>query len=400
MKKYIYLFAALSLVFACSETKKEMNPVAAKVYTSSGDSIIEVRLSDLRDSTIISLSQWVDSIEVVTLEDIEDAYFKYGKVSLSDHFILVFGSSQSPALLFDRPTGKFISRVGDIGNGPGEYFAIYSAQIDEPNNRIYMLPWNLKQIYVYTLDGKTLDPIPTAYPMPKGTLKVDTDSKTVTIGVLPFEGGAEVAVWKQDFEGNILTEVKAGHLLFKPDFSNEISSTFNTPTFDYYLLTWSGRPDSLYHYDTERGRLVPVFTLDTQSSVRTAEVSYQTQINEDVVLKNYLELPHLFLGCTSSPTRSEHGYTSTPPKWFFVDKATLSGAWFTLQNDFLGGYDVYPSFKNGYFIENCEPQNLFDTLGKILESKELPTEKRVKVESLRSKIDTEGNNIILIGKLK
>ena len=41
-------------------------------------------------------------------------------------------------------------RLAGLGKVPGEYTNIYDAQIDEVNNRIYMLPWTSNQLLVLT----------------------------------------------------------------------------------------------------------------------------------------------------------------------------------------------------------------------------------------------------------
>ena len=65
-----------------------------------------------------------------------------------------------PFKLFRRSDGKYLRDIGGYGQGPGEYGMVSSAQIDEKNNRIYILPSLMKKIFVYDLEGIYLSDIP------------------------------------------------------------------------------------------------------------------------------------------------------------------------------------------------------------------------------------------------
>lgn len=61
---------------------------------------------------------------------------------------------------YSTARGIFLTNIGAIGQGPGEYQMVYDVKLDEANNRIYILPWNASQLLVYDLQGNVLDPIP------------------------------------------------------------------------------------------------------------------------------------------------------------------------------------------------------------------------------------------------
>ena len=105
---------------------------------------------------------------------------------------MLLGSYLMPCKLFDK-NGTFLRQIGGLGQGPGEYTNIYDAQIDEVNNRIYMLPWTSNQLLVFDLDGNILPPIPLPARVPKGVFLVDTKKNLLTMGILPF----------QDLENNL-----------------------------------------------------------------------------------------------------------------------------------------------------------------------------------------------------
>lgn len=154
-----------------------------------------------------------------------------------------------PCRLFTKK-GEFVTNIGAIGQGPGEYRAVYKAEIDEKHNCIYLMPFdNSNAIYVYDLAGKPLRSIPLHQSVSKAVFKVDADKRELTVGALPFTGYPFVA-WVQDFEGHLLDSVPAArHLSVLPDYSNEVMYGANTEVFDLYISTFFElRPDTLYHY--------------------------------------------------------------------------------------------------------------------------------------------------------
>lgn len=148
------------------------------------DSIVVLDVGLIKDTMQIRLSQLVDDLEIIKLETRDTALVKSGYMAVSDQYMLL-GSYLMPCKLFDK-NGTFLRQIGGLGQGPGEYTNIYDAQIDEVNNRIYMLPWTSNQLLVFDLDGNILPPIPLPARVPKGVFRVDTKKNLLTMGILPF----------------------------------------------------------------------------------------------------------------------------------------------------------------------------------------------------------------------
>ena len=72
---------------------------------------------------------------------------------ITDHYIGIMLYDPSNFLLFNRQ-GKFITSIGGEGYGPGEYQALYHAQIDEKGQRELLAPYTAKQILTYKLKGR------------------------------------------------------------------------------------------------------------------------------------------------------------------------------------------------------------------------------------------------------
>lgn len=90
------------------------------------------------------------------------------------------------------------------------------------------------------------------------------------------------------------------------------------------------------------------------------------------------------------------------PPLYIIDKKTLHGSYFRLYNDFLGTkkMQIWPSFGHGYYVANMEPAQLKETLEKEITRKDIPAEAKKRAQTLINSLDEEGNNVILLAKMK
>lgn len=244
---------------------------------------------------------------------------------------------------------------------------------------------------VYDLKGNVLDPIPLYAWSPKGKFRIDTPKSTVIVSIVPFRG-AQAVVWKQTTDGKFLQGVKPGHLELPPDFSNEVESYTHGDTYGVHVFTFVPRLDSLYHYDIASNKLKPVFTLDFKK--------------QPLCIHGYRELPGYFGGNLAEPKQvSPNSWITQNNVPFIVNKKTLKGSLYKLENDFLGNGNIetewWPDFNHGYFVQNMDPGDLLDALEKVLSSnKNLSAEKKSKLTKLKNSITDNDNNYILYAKLK
>ncbi|MCC8146232.1 MAG: 6-bladed beta-propeller, partial [Bacteroidales bacterium] len=168
------LFLMLCLFSKC----QVKNPLGnfTQVAQKEGDlTICDVSL--LEGTVNLPLSSIAGELKIVKLDDSDAALVKpsFGiSLEIGDKYILVNGSREIPYKLFEKKTGKFITNIGAYGQGPNEYKEVYDSQLDEENNRIYLLPWSTDKILMYDLQGNYLDPIPLCYRVTKGKFNVDT----------------------------------------------------------------------------------------------------------------------------------------------------------------------------------------------------------------------------------
>ena len=204
-------------------------PVVAHSVDVDGHELTVCDLGLMKDTVSLPLSYWVEDMQVVKLDGRDEALVGLGPVCVSDNYIMVGRAKNVPCKLF-RKDGSFVGKVGNIGQGPGEYTMIYDMQIDEKAGHVYLLPWNAKSIFVYNLQGEYLKDIPLngkyeKLIVPKGKFKVDAEKNRVAVVLLPFDY-LPVVAWVQDMEGNFIHEITGKHLKLKPDFSKVNADVF------------------------------------------------------------------------------------------------------------------------------------------------------------------------------
>lgn len=350
-----------------------------------------MRSEGTKDTVNFPLSQLTEELQIVKLDNRDEALIGgWIRTTVGEKYILVSNNKQTPYKLFDR-TGKFITNIGSYGQGPNEYLNTYAEQLDEANNRIYILPWQSSKILVFDLKGNALDPIPLCLRVPKGKFRVNTAKSEVTVTVLPFPKWPAV-VWTQDLKGKRKNFVAPGSLAMPQDFSNEVSMGNNTAAYDVMLMKIMPQPsvDTLYHYNAASNKLEGRFTVKYPS-------------NDKIPWHAYYEIPKYFIGDVSFPIQiDESTFSGSKPAYYMVDKKTLHGNYVRLYNDFIStpSQTIYPSFNNGYYVTNMEPMALKEILEKEVNKKGLTADKKKKVQNLIKTLNDNDNNIVMFAKLK
>ena len=392
--KFVIVICLLS-VFSFSSFAQTGDPlksskVVAKKVKVNGNDVVVCDQSLLDNTITIPLSALTEELQIVKLDDADEALVKQTRATVGEKYILVSGSQQIPYKLFERKTGKFVANIGAFGQGPNEYQHIYDQQLDEANNRIYLIPWQTRKILVYDLKGNALEPIPLCMSAPKGKFNVNTKAETVTVSILPFKDSPAV-VWTQTTKGKLIHAIPSGKFVV-PDFSNEILTTKFGGVYSLSISTFFElRPDSVYHYESATNKMIPVFTTKFSSS--------------KIPIHFYIELPNHFIGeFAEEKAVTENMSTTQNHRHYLVDKKTLKGSFFKMENDFLGNAPIgYPigDFDGEYFVKNMDPGDLFDMLEKVLASnKKLTPAQKTKLTKLKDSITDNDNNYILYAKIK
>ena len=390
------LTACQPSVHQAPATMWEELPIVAERIDANGHPLIVCHPEKLTDSIRIPLSQLVEDLEVVRLENKDEAYVRNTSIRISDNYILLHSSRNMPFKLFDRK-GKFVCDIGSVSRLPGGYSQIYDFQLDEAHNRIYLMPWNATELKVYDLQGHVQPSIPLNNPdekpwkLPKSVFHVDGDKQGVTVFTLPWENNPRM-VWVQDFQGRVLKEQALTPFNLTNTYSYEIHHNYNTPHFDFSLLDFAPqKEDTLYHYESATNRLLPAFALDFPEG--------------KIQIHDHQELPTCIVG-TLIGRMEEIGLTTTETRDhidFIVDKSTLRGGRYQVYNDFWGNIPVYwmDESRHGYYARNLSPAMLKEELEAALLRNDLTPAIRQKVSHLLESIDVErDNNYLMIGKLK
>ncbi|MDR1056315.1 MAG: 6-bladed beta-propeller [Prevotellaceae bacterium] len=353
----------------------------------------------LKDTVLLPLSYLTEELHMIQLENNADALVSNVPVTVGEKFILVRAgyNDNTPYRLFNK-SGKFIANIGAKGKGPNEYGYILEEQLDEKNNRVYLLPYRSDKILVYDLEGNHLEPVRLPVTTSASSFRVNPDNGIVAV-VRPPQPGVEAATsyfaWSQTMSGEIIkclfpnsmdTEKKQGINY------TEVYSGGNLKNFDFYIYNLIPRKDTLYHYEIETNRRIPQFTFDFKNG----------QIPDHYYT---FELPHHFLGMfAESKEIFPRSFLAVNKKVYLIEKSTLKGAYIKLKNDFLGDIEVEDpavnSFKKGYYMVNYDPADLLEKLENALLNKNLYPEMQKKLINLKNSIKETDNNYVFYAKLK
>lgn len=160
--KFIYavFLLATASFSACSSSPKQESQ---EVNTPSEKSFYELDLSkdfSGSDNQTLLLSDIVEDVEYVKLETTDDCLVA-GSVRgfiTNDDIYTLNKYSDEKLLRFDRKTGKFISQIGSIGQGPKEM--IDPGFVFAKDSLVYVSSSISNKVYVYTNENQFVRSVP------------------------------------------------------------------------------------------------------------------------------------------------------------------------------------------------------------------------------------------------
>jgi hypothetical protein len=388
--------AAIAVLFACNEAPQvnylEDAPIVATRTMPDGEAFISMDPTLLKDTVIFPLSYFTEELQIIKLDDRDEALVNPFQVYVSENYFLTKATNNTPCKLFDKQ-GKYITDIGSIGQGPGEYIYVYAGQINESDGRIYLMTYTTEALLVYDLEGNVFPPVPLTYKTGYSLFQV-RDNEVLVMGK-PHPDNPTF-IWMQDMKGNILYDIPSS-LDFSADYFATVISSQNGETIDFSHWSWEPRTDSLYHIDLVKKKLIPRFTADFKG--------------EALKSHRYAEWGGYFLGNTSTVVTVSGTDASgnminqkvgDEPAHYMVDKETLKGAYFVLVNDFFGEerFDDPLVLQNGYYISCVDPGDLEERIEEALKSDRLSDKMRQKLTEVQANITPDDNNYILYAKLK
>ena len=142
--KSILLLLIITLL-GCSSNKKQ-EPISR-----SGVPVINLS-EDVSTVPSLLLSEAAEKLEIVPLEMTDESVLSdITEMQVTDHNIWIDHGREFYIYRFSR-TGKFLNRIGSIGQGPGEYVNYLTFLVDEDKKEVYIFFTN-NGVLVYDFEG-------------------------------------------------------------------------------------------------------------------------------------------------------------------------------------------------------------------------------------------------------
>lgn len=366
--KNLYLSLVIFGIIGCSSSDNKTKSLPV-IGTKSGSNITVIP-AQVKDTTELLLSELIEDVEIIRLENNNEEAFIRGNtpLAISQNYIAARGDMSTPAKLFNRKTGAFIANLGHTGRGQGEYFSITNLKIDERSASVYLLPMMSDKLLRFGFDGNLTNSYPLVDVINKGAFKIDVEAQRITVANMPFQNSKYV-VWTQDFDGKVINGVDAVPYTVT-NYDGEMFHMDNTTNFDLFLTS----QNSLWNYDDQTNKLESVFSIDL-----LGKKGYYVLV----------ELPTIYM-CSIFGGDVPRGN-------LFVDKETMEGGWYKLTNDLLGGINDSGFFWSGYYQWNVEPLMLIEKLEPLREK--ATGKARERIDYILDNVKEDDNNVIILGKL-
>ena len=161
MKKIIYLSIVLSLLSSCSNKQAHKQSQEENVQQEKSFYTIDLSkdFSGSNNQTLL-LSDIVEDVEYVKLETTDDCLVAGSVVGFitNDDIYTLNNYSDYKLLRFDRKTGKFISQIGSIGQGPKEM--IKPGFVFAKDSLVYVSSSISDKVYIYTNENQFIRSVP------------------------------------------------------------------------------------------------------------------------------------------------------------------------------------------------------------------------------------------------
>ena len=141
MMKCILLLLNIALL-GCSSNKKQ-EPIS-----KSGVPVINLS-EDVSTVPSLLLSESAEKLEIVSLEMTDQSMLgEIRRIQVTDHNIWIDHGREFYIYRFSR-SGKFLNKIGSIGQGPGEYTTYSTFLVDEDKKEVYIFSTNIPPLNIY-----------------------------------------------------------------------------------------------------------------------------------------------------------------------------------------------------------------------------------------------------------
>ena len=145
MKHMFLLLIGVFVLLGCSSNKKQ-EPIS-----KSGIPVINLS-EDVSTVSSLLLSEVAEKLEIVPLEMTDESVLSdITEMQVTDHNIWIDHGREFYIYRFSR-TGKFLNKIGSIGQGPGEYTNYSTFLVDEDKKEVYIIA-NTNGVLAYDFEG-------------------------------------------------------------------------------------------------------------------------------------------------------------------------------------------------------------------------------------------------------
>lgn len=146
MKHMFLLLIGVFVLLGCSSNKKQ-EPIS-----KSGIPVINLS-EDVSTVPSLLLSEVAEKLEIVPLEMTDQSMLgEIRRIQATEHDIWIHDFNKFYIYRFSQ-TGKFLNRIGSIGQAPGEYVNFSTFLVDEYKKEVYIIS-NNNGILVYNFKGE------------------------------------------------------------------------------------------------------------------------------------------------------------------------------------------------------------------------------------------------------
>ena len=356
----------------------------------------------------------MESIEIIQLDTAREAYIAINQLMVSDNYLLTTNGKH--AKLFRRSDGKFISNIGNRGQGPGEFFIVDGGIIDERNKRVYLSDMVLDHVIAYDWNGKHLPDEAIQLPMVSSWKEVylNETKDSALVFVSPKGNGNlvrfrkpiesefnEYLCWQQDLKGNVSKSIYPGHLAMPIEINahNRIyvsHVTKESPIYTFCIKqTKVFLKDTLYHYNKVTNHFYPAYTTNFPHDECNLVFSTESPLHYYTTYQRYKK------GELIAPQNMETN------RLVQVEKKTGKARYIRLVNDYLGGLEVsgvnfrYSMKDNYVFFRFNDALKLKEQLEEVLnKNSSMDNSIRERITYLKNSLHEDSNDVIVLCKLK
>ncbi len=145
MKHMSLLLIGVFVLLGCGSNKKQ-EPIS-----KSGIPVINLS-EDVSTVPSLLLSEAAEKLEIVPLEMTDESVLSdITEMQVTDHNIWIDHGREFYIYRFSR-SGKFLNKIGSIGQGPGEYTTYSTFLVDEDKKEVYIIA-NTNGVLAYDFEG-------------------------------------------------------------------------------------------------------------------------------------------------------------------------------------------------------------------------------------------------------